>query len=579
MATLHAVPADDFSTMDDDALAAAVSTLAAHIHAATYRLLVLIAELDHREVWAAQGALSCAHWLSWACGIDTHTAREKVRVARALTELPLLSEGLAKGELGYSKVRALTRIATAENEADLLNIGLHGTAQHVEKFVRLHRRAKRAEETERADAQHENRGLTFWHEDDGTVVLHGRFPPEMGARILSALDAMMAAHAAEQPAAGWDNEGLVPEDVPRGTSGSDVSSVDAATGVGAREPVTAHRREDAQVFLTDVPRGTFMRGPSRTVRRADALAWMAERLFEPGDAPALAPDRHEIVVHVEAEVLADGRAGRCEIEHRTAIAAETARRLCCDAGIVPVVDGPNGEPLSVGRRTRSIPPAVRRALSSRDRGCRFPGCPATHRLHGHHVKHWANGGETSLDNLILLCPDPSPAGARGRIRRAAPRRRRVPVHQPAWVGHQTTEAAGDLFARHHHHPERIPRACHRLRDRDRALARGAHRLRPCVDGDDGVVGFGRHSSGGGAGGRGLEPVVGEGCRARAESTSCRVTARQWKRKSGGRTVAAAPDVRPTAQFEMRAHLDGADGKGEERLRILSGWHDGRHGPH
>ena len=464
MTTFHPAVANDFTTMDDDSLAAAVSTLAAHIHAATYRLLVLIAELDRREVWAAQGALSCAHWLSWACGIDTHTAREKVRVARALGELPLLSEALAKGELGYSKVRALTRIATPENEGDLLNIGLHGTAQHVEKFVRLHRRAKRAEETERADAQHENRGLTFWHEDDGTVVLHGRFPPEMGARILSALDAAMAAHAEEQPAAGWDNEGLAPEDVPRGTCGGDVTrnarvtasahvpggtptsgaaaagatmdadgrgshasgpegdtresvarvprgtsecgsgSAGATSSAGARERAAAHRAEDARVFLTGVPRGTFARGPSRTVRRADALAWMAERVFEPGDAPALAPDRHAIVVHVEAEVLADGRAGRCEIEHRTAIAAETARRLCCDSGIVPVVDGANGEPLSVGRRTRSIPPSVRRALASRDRGCRFPGCPATHRLHGHHVKHWADGGETSLENLVLLCP-------------------------------------------------------------------------------------------------------------------------------------------------------------------------------
>ena len=404
MTTLHTVPSDDFITMDDDALAAAVSTLAAHIHAATYRLLALIAELDRREVWAAQGALSCAHWLSWACGIDTHTAREKVRVARALTELPLLSEALAKGELGYSKVRALTRIATGDNEADLLNIGLHGTAQHVEKFVRLHRRAKRAEETERADAQHENRGLTFWHEDDGTVVLHGRFPPEMGARILSALDAAMAAHAEEQPAAGWDDEGTAPEDVPRGTSRHDSPSADATADSRAREAVSGQQSRDDQASPSDVPRGTFMRGPSRTVRRADALAWMAERLFEPGDAPALSPDRHEIVVHVEAEVLADGRAGRCEIEHRTAIAAETARRLCCDAGIVPVVDGPNGEPLSVGRRTRSIPPSVRRALASRDRGCRFPGCPATQRLHGHHVRHWAEGGETSLDNLVLLCP-------------------------------------------------------------------------------------------------------------------------------------------------------------------------------
>ena len=443
MFTSHPEFSNDFTAMDDDALAAAVSTLAAHIHAATYRLLVLIAELDRREVWAAQGALSCAHWLSWACGIDTHTAREKVRVARALTELPLLSDALAKGELGYSKVRALTRIATSENEADLLNIGLHGTAQHVEKFVRLYRRAKRAEETERADAQHENRGLTFWHEDDGTVVLHGRFPPEMGARILAALDAAMAAHAEEQPAAGWDDEGSAPEDVPRGTSAPGSTAVEMPTDVGARaaldpgrnddspeplahvprgtsgldsatadlanasevpESVAVHRREDAEVFLTDVPRGTLNRGPSRMVRRADALAWMAERVFEPGDAPALAPDRHEIVVHVEAEVLANGGAGRCEIEHRTAIAAETARRLSCDAGIVPVVNGPNGEPLSVGRRTRSIPPAVRRALASRDRGCRFPGCPATERLHGHHVRHWADGGETSLDNLVLLCP-------------------------------------------------------------------------------------------------------------------------------------------------------------------------------
>ena len=396
--------ANDFSSMDDDALAAAVSTLSAHIHAATYRLLVLIAELDRREVWAAQGALSCAHWLSWACGIDTHTAREKVRVARALTGLPLLSEALAKGELGYSKVRALTRIATPENEDDLLNIGLHGTAQHVEKFVRLHRRAKRAEETEQADAQHENRGLTFWHEDDGTVVLHGRFPPEMGARILSALDAAMTAHEEEQPAAGWDNEGLALEDVPRGTSAPGSTAVEATMDAGARGTLDPGRNDVSPEPLAHVPRGTFIRGPSRTVRRADALAWMAERLFEPGDAPALSPDRHEIVVHVEADVLADGRAGRCEIEHRTAIAAETARRLCCDAGIVPVVDGPNGEPLSIGRRTRSIPPSVRRALSNRDRGCRFPGCPATHRLHGHHVRHWAHGGETSIDNLVLLCP-------------------------------------------------------------------------------------------------------------------------------------------------------------------------------
>ena len=131
---------------------------------------------------------------------------------------------------------------------------------------------------------------------------------------------------------------------------------------------------------------------------------MADRVFEAGDTPALAPDRHEIVVHVDAEVLAGGGSGRCEIEPHSALAGETARRLCCDAGIVATVDGPSGEPLAVGRRTRTIPPAMRRALVIRDRGCRFPGCASTHRLHGHHVRHWARGGDTSLDNLLLLCP-------------------------------------------------------------------------------------------------------------------------------------------------------------------------------
>ena len=219
---------------------------------------------------------------------------------------------MARGELGYSKVRALTRIATPGDEPDLLEIGLHGTAQHVEKFVRLYRQARRAEETERADTRHRECALTFWHEDDGTVVVHGLFPPEMGARILSALDATMDAHAEEQPATAWEHEHTSP----------------------------------------GVPRGTRPRSPACTVRRADVLAWLAERVFEPARAPPLSPYRHDVVVHVDAEVLAHRNAGRGEIEHRSAIAAETARRLCCDGGIVATVDGPRGEPLGVSRRRK-----------------------------------------------------------------------------------------------------------------------------------------------------------------------------------------------------------------------------------
>ena len=413
--------------MDDDTLATAVATLAAHIHAATWRLLVLIAELDRRKLWAAQGAMSCGHWLSWACGIDAHTAREKVRVARALENLPLLSGALAKGELGYSKARALTRVATPDNEAMLLDIGLHGTAAHVEKFARLYRQASSANETERADKRHRERGLAFWHEDDGTVVLHGRFPPEMAARILGALEAAMAAHAAEQPAAEWSQEHAAPPDVPRGTR---------------------------------VPK------PPVTVRRADALAWMADRVFEAGDAPALAPDRHEVVVHVDAEVLAGGGAGRCEVAGDSALAGETARRLCCDAGIVATVDGPAGEPLAVGRRTRTIPPAMRRALLVRDRGCRFPGCASTHRLHGHHVQHWAKGGETSLDNLVLLCPFHHRLVHEGGFDVQRGRRRDVPLRLSARVDGATAAARRPLVTGGHHRAERGARDCHRRQDRD-----------------------------------------------------------------------------------------------------------------
>ena len=320
MTASHPSTPDDFSHLSNDELAAAVATLAAHIHAATWRLLTLIAELDRRGVWADQGALTCAHWLGWSCGIDAHTAREKVRVARALEGLPLLSAAAARGELGYSKLRALTRIATSGNEADLVDIGLHSTAQYVEKFVRLYRQAERAVETERADTQHRERSLTYWYEDDGSLVLHGRFPPETGARILSAFDAAMEAHAAEQPASQWNNEGKAPG-VPGGTSSGveaewhasafsdsgrgDGVHVPRGTSPDGSEPALGGRLpEPAEYFSPHVPGGTYPRRPSHTVRRADALAWMAERVFEEGEAPRLSLHRHEVVVHVDAEVLA-----------------------------------------------------------------------------------------------------------------------------------------------------------------------------------------------------------------------------------------------------------------------------------
>jgi hypothetical protein len=138
-------------------------------------------------------------------------------------------------------------------------------------------------------------------------------------------------------------------------------------------------------------------------RRVEALALIAESFLATGPKELSGGDRQQIVVHVDAQTLKHGHAGRCELEHGPALAAESARRLACDASLIAIIENEQGEPLNVGRKTRTIPPAIRRALNSRDRGCRFPGCTFTRYVDGHHVKHWAHGGDTKLANLVTLC--------------------------------------------------------------------------------------------------------------------------------------------------------------------------------
>jgi hypothetical protein len=131
---------------------------------------------------------------------------------------------------------------------------------------------------------------------------------------------------------------------------------------------------------------------------------MAETALAAPEAPASGADRHLVVVHVDAATLAEnGEGGRSHIEDGPHVSAETSRRLACDASVVRMVDGPDGTPLDVGRKTRSIPPALRRALKERDQGCRFPGCARTRFIDAHHLVHWADGGETSLANTVLAC--------------------------------------------------------------------------------------------------------------------------------------------------------------------------------
>ena len=162
----------------NDVLADEIAALSAQLQSADYRLLVLLREFDEKGGFAQQGCKTCAHWLSWRIGLNAGAAREKIRVARALENLPLISESMQKGEISYSKVRAVTRVATPNNEEQLLTIALGGTAGQVERLVRAWRKVDLQAEKDHANYQQEHASLTTYVDDDGMVVIKGRLPAE-----------------------------------------------------------------------------------------------------------------------------------------------------------------------------------------------------------------------------------------------------------------------------------------------------------------------------------------------------------------------------------------------------------------
>src|SRR5260370_26985556 len=184
-------PCTPHSVSELDRLGEEIAELSAPLDAATARLLDLIRDFDARGGWNT-GFLSCAAWLSWRVGLDPGAARERVRVARPLGTLPRLAEALARGELSYSKVRALTRVATAETEERLLAVGRAGTAEHVERIVRGWRRVDRNAKAEETTRRHRNRALHVYQDEDGMVVIRGRLAPEGGAVLIQARAAARA---------------------------------------------------------------------------------------------------------------------------------------------------------------------------------------------------------------------------------------------------------------------------------------------------------------------------------------------------------------------------------------------------
>ncbi len=397
MSTAVAAAKDDPVSFYDESekLGAEITELCGYIYAATFRLLTLIREFDEKNYWGLPGLCSCAHWLNFKCGIGMHAAREKVRVAHALKNLPRISEAFRCGELSYSKVRAMTRIADAGNEDYLMMIARHGTAHHVEKLVSKYSRCKRLQDVENANKQHAKRELHCSFDDDGSMIIRGRLPAEQGALIMKALELAMD------------------------RAGTSVGAVARERTVGA----SSARDEDS-----DVAAETSEREPFHCAR-ADALAEIAETYLNNQPSEASTADRYQVVVHVTAgtldrvqtdppagassardagsgvpaETSSSNRDNFSHLEDGPHVPAETVRRIACDCSILRLVENEVGEPLSIGRKSRVIPPAIRRALRSRDDGCRFPGCTNTFYIDGHHIEHWANGGETSLANLVQLC--------------------------------------------------------------------------------------------------------------------------------------------------------------------------------
>jgi hypothetical protein len=328
----------------------AIVKLAARINADTHDFLVLIRRFDERAGWLKSGCESCADWLHYRCDISKGAAREKVRVAHAIKTLPAIAVAFANGRLSYSKVRALTRVANRDNEGELLAFALRTTAARVEERCR-EMRCGAEESIDDAVRAHARRELRLRRDDArGTVVITVELPLETGELVDKALEKAL--------------------------------EVSAASGPEFKEDSWAAQRADALVALA---KDYLSGGRNASGEEADA------------GATSGTPDHYQVTVHVDEAALR-GNAGS-----RSGLPIETVRRLACDSDLIVLVEDEHANPLSVGRKTRVVPKAIKRALWARDKGCAFPGCGRKRYVEAHHCIHWSAGGETSLQNCLLLC--------------------------------------------------------------------------------------------------------------------------------------------------------------------------------
>lgn len=409
------LPREKWERSDPDVLAALgekIATLSAQLNADSYRLLALIAEFDRLEGWKREGFASCAGWLAYRTQLDKMTAREKVRIAKALTTLPKTSEAMARGELSFSQVRAITRAADAECEEELLEHARTMSAAKLEKLARSWKKLGREEEADLEARVHDSRTLSIFPNDEGAYLIRGCLEPQFATLLMRAVEAASDALY----------RGSVPETTPQqrradaliliveraleaGFSGN--AETEGRRDVEARRDFEAQRDLEGQ-RLEENSRGgrgsDVAPGEDEGVSAETAIRGTASESPSPPLAVRLPQsERYTVIVHVDADGLrAVGEPGSAHLEDGTRVSAETARRISCDASVVRVGQSPDGRWREVEGKRRTVPPRLRRALEIRDGGCRFPGCGSRF-TQAHHIHHWADGGATRLSNLVSLC--------------------------------------------------------------------------------------------------------------------------------------------------------------------------------
>ena len=361
---LHPAPTD----LPLERIEAEITELSGHLAAATARLLAWISVYDRREGWKSWGCVSAAQWLSWKCGDGLHAAREKVRVARALDDLPQLAGSFARGELSFTKVRAITRVATPDDEAEWIGLAENSTGAQLERVVSQARAAVDRNENRDARRAFERRSVERSTGHDGLDKITVCGPRDAVDVVWAAIEVVQSLMIDDAV----DGSGRRRREVLDDRGGLDATRFDALAQIAermlAQRPAAAERGDIGRLAL---------------VIDTDGVAEMAASLDDEIDGDEVAA----------GELTLGGRR----------ISPEVARRWSCDIRASVMLEH-EGHACDEGRDTRIVNRKLRRALHRRDGGlCRFPGCGATAWLHAHHIVHWSNEGPTDLDNLLSLC--------------------------------------------------------------------------------------------------------------------------------------------------------------------------------